>query len=90
MNKTDTAVAVRVSRNTLFGNLGLSAGKLIVGLLAHSGALVSDAVHSLSDVLPPSSSSSASGWPERRRTGSIPTATSGWSAYAASFFPSFC
>ena len=51
MNKTDTAVAVRVSRNTLFGNLGLSAGKLIVGLLAHSGALVSDAVHSLSDVL---------------------------------------
>ena len=51
MNKTDTAVAVRVSRNTLFGNLGLSVGKLIVGLLAHSGALVSDAVHSLSDVL---------------------------------------
>ena len=51
MNKSDTAVAVRVSRNTLFGNLGLSAGKLIVGLLAHSGALVSDAVHSLSDVL---------------------------------------
>ena len=51
MNKTDTAVAVRVSRNMLFGNLGLSAGKLIVGLLAHSGALVSDAVHSLSDVL---------------------------------------
>lgn len=50
MNKTDTDVAVRVSRNTLFGNLGLSAGKLIVGLLAHSGALVSDAVHSLSDV----------------------------------------
>ena len=51
MNKSDTATAVRVSRNTLFGNLGLSAGKLIVGLLAHSGALVSDAVHSLSDVL---------------------------------------
>lgn len=51
MNKSDMATAVRVSRNTLFGNLGLSAGKLIVGLLAHSGALVSDAVHSLSDVL---------------------------------------
>lgn len=35
----------------LFGNLGLSAGKIVVGLLAGSAALVADGYHSLADVL---------------------------------------
>ena len=51
MNETHTSLALRTSRNTLFGNVGLSLGKLIVGLLASSGALVSDAVHSFADVI---------------------------------------
>lgn len=51
MNENNTALALRTSRNTLFGNIGLSLGKLIVGLLASSGALVSDAVHSFADVI---------------------------------------
>ena len=42
--------AVRVSRVSILINLLLSAGKLLAGLLAHSGAMVSDAVHSASDV----------------------------------------
>ena len=42
--------AVRVSWITMGINLLLSAGKLAAGLLAHSGAMVSDAVHSASDV----------------------------------------
>jgi len=53
MKNTDSRVdlAMKVSVNTMLGNIALSAGKFIIGLLAHSGALVSDAVHSASDVV---------------------------------------
>ena len=44
-------ITVRVSTVSIAGNLLLSVGKLAAGLLAHSGAMVSDAVHSASDVL---------------------------------------
>lgn len=43
-------IAVRVSMVSIIGNTVLSLLKLIAGLLAHSGAMVSDAVHSGSDV----------------------------------------
>ena len=42
--------ALRVSGVSVAVNLLLSAGKLAAGLLAHSGAMVSDAIHSASDV----------------------------------------
>lgn len=42
--------AMRVSRVSILVNLLLSAGKLAAGILASSGAMVSDAVHSASDV----------------------------------------
>ncbi len=42
--------ATRVSMTSIIGNAALSAAKLIVGIAAHSGAMVSDAVHSASDV----------------------------------------
>lgn len=44
------ATAVRVSMVSIIGNAVLSALKLLAGILAHSGAMVSDAVHSASDV----------------------------------------
>lgn len=44
------AVAIRVSRVSIIGNLLLSLVKLITGIFAFSGALISDAIHSLSDV----------------------------------------
>ena len=40
----------RLSRIGIFGNILLSAFKLIAGIFGKSGAMVSDAVHSLSDV----------------------------------------
>ena len=43
--------AVRVSTVSIVGNAALSLFKLLAGILAHSGAMVSDAVHSASDVL---------------------------------------
>ncbi len=43
--------AVRVSVVSIIGNALLSVFKLLAGLLAHSGAMISDAVHSASDVL---------------------------------------
>ena len=46
----ETKLALHVSRVSLVVNLLLSAGKLLAGVLAHSGAMISDAVHSLSDV----------------------------------------
>ena len=45
-----TKTAVKVSRVSIIGNAVLSVLKLLAGLLAHSGAMVSDAVHSASDV----------------------------------------
>lgn len=46
--KNDTAM--RVSVITLIINLFLSLGKLAAGVLGHSAAMISDAVHSASDV----------------------------------------
>lgn len=43
-------IAFRVSRTSIYMNTALSAVKLIAGVAAHSGAMVSDAVHSVSDV----------------------------------------
>lgn len=43
--------AVRVSWVSILGNAVLTAFKLLAGFLAHSGAMISDAVHSASDVL---------------------------------------
>ena len=43
-------VAEKVSAVTILGNLILSVFKLVSGIVAHSNAMVSDAVHSASDV----------------------------------------
>ena len=47
---TGTAVAMRVSVVSIAVNLGLCVLKLLAGILARSGAMISDAVHSASDV----------------------------------------
>ena len=44
------AIAVRVSMVSIIGNTVLSLLKMLAGILAHSGAMISDAVHSASDV----------------------------------------
>lgn len=52
VNETDSfaQVATKVSVVSIVGNLILSALKFIAGIIAHSGAMISDAVHSSSDV----------------------------------------
>lgn len=47
---SERKIAMRVSGVSVAVNLLLALFKLIAGLLAHSGAMVSDAVHSASDV----------------------------------------
>jgi len=47
----ENASVLRVTRATILANTALSALKLAAGLIARSGAMVSDAIHSLSDVL---------------------------------------
>lgn len=43
-------VAMRVSKVSIMANLVLTIFKLLAGIIAHSGAMVSDAIHSASDV----------------------------------------
>ena len=43
-------IATRVTMVSIIGNMILSGFKLFSGILAHSGAMISDAVHSASDV----------------------------------------
>ena len=50
MEQDFTRIAMQTSMVSLIGNSMLSFGKLAAGLLAHSGAMVSDAIHSASDV----------------------------------------
>lgn len=49
--RKENSIIKKVSFIDVSGNLFLSAFKLIAGIYGHSGALISDAVHSLSDVL---------------------------------------
>lgn len=50
MKNENERIAMRVSRNSIIGNVALSLFKLLAGLLGRSAAMLSDAVHSLSDV----------------------------------------
>lgn len=47
---TSEKIAMNVSRNSIIVNLLLSIFKFFAGIFAHSGAMLSDAVHSASDV----------------------------------------
>ena len=49
--KSDQQIAMEVSRNSIIANLILSVMKLLAGVFAHSTAMVSDGIHSASDVL---------------------------------------
>lgn len=50
MNQDYKKIATRVSIMTIIWNIVLSVCKLFAGIFAHSGAMISDAVHSASDV----------------------------------------
>lgn len=49
--RSDQYIANKVSVVTLIVNITLSCFKLAAGIIAHSGAMISDAVHSTTDVL---------------------------------------
>ena len=50
MEKNLEVQAVKVSLVSIIGNGVLTVFKLLAGILAHSGAMISDAVHSASDI----------------------------------------
>ena len=50
MEKTNKQLAMRVSSHSIIGNVILSAFKLFAGTYARSSAMISDAIHALSDV----------------------------------------
>ena len=45
--KTDKQIAMRVSAVSIIGNIALSVIKLLAGIVANSGAMISDAVHQM-------------------------------------------
>ncbi len=49
-NSTNQKIAMKVSWTSIVSNVVLFAFKLFAGIFAHSAAMVSDAVHSISDV----------------------------------------
>ena len=49
-NQSSAKLAMQVSTISIIGNLALSLLKLLAGIIARSGAMISDAVHSASDV----------------------------------------
>lgn len=51
MKKSNEKIAMDVSRNIIIGNIILFIFKLMGGIIGHSAAMISDAVHSISDVL---------------------------------------
>lgn len=51
LEKDFEKTAVEVSLISIIGNTVLSLFKIVAGIVAHSGAMISDAVHSASDVL---------------------------------------
>ncbi|MCQ2966541.1 MAG: cation diffusion facilitator family transporter [Alphaproteobacteria bacterium] len=50
MDKKETSIAYRISTVSIFVNLFLTIIKLIAGIVGHSGAMISDAIHSATDV----------------------------------------
>lgn len=50
VNNDFQTIANKVSLMTIIGNIVLSIIKLIAGIIAHSNAMISDAIHSASDV----------------------------------------
>ena len=69
-------IAMIVSINSIIGNLLLSLGKLIAGFVAQSAAMVSDGIHSASDVFGTLIVMAGVKFPTRLRTRTILTATS--------------
>ena len=51
MNKQNEQIAMKTARNSIIINVVLSAFKLFVGIVAGSAAMVSDAVHSITDLI---------------------------------------
>ena len=50
MNINESKIINQISTVGIFGNILLTTFKLFAGILGHSGAMVSDAIHSMSDV----------------------------------------
>ena len=51
MDKLDYKYGKKVTLIGIFGNIAISFFKFICGIIGHSGALIADAVHSVSDIV---------------------------------------
>ena len=78
-------LAMQVSINSIIVNLILSVGKLAAGILANSAAMISDAIHSASDVFSTFIVMAASRYPIKLLMQNINTDTNVWNVSPPSF-----
>ena len=76
----EAAVIRKLSLVSIVGNAALSGFKLFAGIFGHSGAMISDAIHSLSDVLTTMIAFIGVKSPRKRQANPIPTAMNAWNA----------
>ena len=76
-------IIARVSALTILGNILLTVFKLFAGIMGHSGAMVSDAIHSMSDVAATAITyfGILSASPGRMPTNRTPMAMNGWNVW---------
>ena len=70
--------AMKISMVSIVGNILLSLFKALAGIVANSGAMISDAIHSASDV-----------YQEKSRTKSTHMDMNAWSAWRRFFWQRF-
>lgn len=74
-------IALHVSGVSVAGNVLLSLFKLLAGIIGHSGAMISDAVHSASDVFGTIIAFLESAFPKENQMPTISTDTTDWSVW---------
>lgn len=77
----EAAVIRKLSLVGIIGNIILSSFKLAAGICGHSGAMVSDAIHSASDVFTTVVACLGVRLSKKMQIRNIPTDMSGWSAW---------
>lgn len=83
-------IAMKVSVNSILVNLILSAFKLFAGIAARSGAMISDAAHSASDVFSTVIVMAGVVLASREADENISTATNGWNVWRRSYWEQCC
>ena len=89
MENSFEKVAMKVSFVSIVANIILSLFKFLAGMIAHSGAMISDSIHSASDVFSTLVVIVGIKMSGKNQIKNIPTDMSAWNAWQRLFFQQF-